>query len=163
MPQRASHVPAMCSSMCQPSWPGRCRLRGPGINHQEDASTPCCICNMHASKSTFAKPLQGVPGTGQHSTHLQQIAAGGLRTCCTAECKVQQLHTVHRPYSAAGSSVVGNGKRRPLFPFPRRKRPFPCGNGTAVSMWKRDVPRRQGRQAGTDSVGGLTIAITAYS
>eukprot|EP00955_Chlamydomonas_euryale_P107618 365784-Chlamydomonas_euryale.AAC.1 len=32
-----------------------------------------------------------------------------------------------------------NGKRRPPFPFPRRKRPFPCGNGTAVSMWKRDV------------------------
>eukprot|EP00955_Chlamydomonas_euryale_P029335 309344-Chlamydomonas_euryale.AAC.1 len=46
--------------------------------------------------------------------------------------------------------VDGNWKRRPPFPFPRRKRPFPCKNGTAVSMWKRDVvspAARGGRQA----------------
>eukprot|EP00955_Chlamydomonas_euryale_P060599 357765-Chlamydomonas_euryale.AAC.1 len=53
------------------------------------------------------------------------------RICMGATC-------VHVPMNAR-TSVVGNGKRRPPFPFPRRKRPFPCGNGTAVSMWKRDV------------------------
>eukprot|EP00955_Chlamydomonas_euryale_P073417 361739-Chlamydomonas_euryale.AAC.4 len=58
------------------------------------------------------------------------------------------VHT--RCPTSVGHSVVGNGKRRPPFPFPRRKRPFPCGNGTAVSMWKRDVvslAARAGRQA----------------
>eukprot|EP00955_Chlamydomonas_euryale_P064404 358968-Chlamydomonas_euryale.AAC.1 len=54
------------------------------------------------------------------------------------------------PHPRLCASVVGNGKRWPPFPFPRRKRPFPCGNGTAVSMWKRDVvspAARAGRQA----------------
>eukprot|EP00955_Chlamydomonas_euryale_P065071 359151-Chlamydomonas_euryale.AAC.1 len=78
-----------------------------------------------------------MPGQGQKSgsLHMALMAVSGRNLA------LHQLISIR---------VDGNGKRRPPFPFPRRKRPFPCGNGTAVSMWKRDVvspAARAGRQA----------------
>eukprot|EP00955_Chlamydomonas_euryale_P013924 150439-Chlamydomonas_euryale.AAC.1 len=85
----------------------------------------CGITSLH---------LRGVTAWRKSAPYTRLSCRGALG-CWDLGGIVNALHHCHQ----LSPRVEGNGKRRPPSPFPRRKRPFPCGSRTAISMWKRDV------------------------
>eukprot|EP00955_Chlamydomonas_euryale_P006536 69229-Chlamydomonas_euryale.AAC.1 len=66
--------------------------------------------------------------TGEASTRKAHTSQGTKSALDAEAADTETRMTMRRN---ASIRVDGNGKQRPPFPFPRRKRPFPCGNGTA--------------------------------